>query len=74
MKNKLLLLVVAFFSTINLNAQCAMCKAVVESNLKEGGSVGAGLNHGILYLMAMPYIAALLFGVFYFLQKRKETI
>ena len=74
MKNKLLLLVVAFFSTTNLNAQCAMCKAVVESNLKEGGSVGAGLNHGILYLMAMPYIAALLFGVFYFLQKRKETI
>ena len=50
-----------------------MCKAVVESNLKEGGNVGAGLNNGILYLMAMPYVAALLFGIFYFLQKRRET-
>ena len=50
-----------------------MCKAVVESNLKEGGNVGAGLNNGILYLMAMPYVAALLFGIFYFLQKKKRN-
>tara|TARA_B100001142_G_scaffold290375_1_gene307779 strand:- start:1412 stop:1636 length:225 start_codon:yes stop_codon:yes gene_type:complete len=73
MKTKFLFFVFFVFSTINLNAQCAMCKAVVESNLKEGGSVGAGLNHGILYLMSMPYVAALLFGIFYFLQKRKEA-
>jgi|TARA_B100001059_G_C17803595_1_gene567711 hypothetical protein len=49
-----------------------MCKAVVEANLKEGGSAGAGLNEGILYLMAMPYIAVFLFGIFYFLQKRNK--
>ena len=73
MKNKIILFAVTFLSTINLNAQCAMCKAVVESNLKEGGSVRAGLNNGILYLMAMPYVAALLFGIFYFLQKRRGT-
>lgn len=73
MKNKVylgFLLMIIF--TKNLNAQCAMCKAVVETNLKEGGSAGAGLNQGILYLMAMPYIAMLLFGVFYYLQKRKK--
>ena len=64
-----LLLIVA---TIKLNAQCAMCKAVVEANLKDGGSAGAGLNQGILYLMAMPYIAMLLFGVFYYFQKQKK--
>ena len=59
-----------------LSAQCAMCKAVVEANLKEGGSAGAGLNEGILYLMAMPYIAIIIFGLFYFLQKKnkKQTI
>ena len=51
-----------------------MCKAVVEANLKEGGNVGAGLNEGILYLMAMPYIVVLLFGIFYYLQKRKRQI
>ena len=73
MKSKLLFsfLIALVFQT-KLSAQCAMCKAVVEANLKEGGSVGAGLNEGILYLMAMPYIAVLLFGIFYLLQKRKK--
>jgi len=73
MKSKLLFsfLIVIIFQT-KLNAQCAMCKAVVEANLKEGGSAGAGLNEGILYLMAMPYIAVLLFGIFYYLQQRKK--
>ena len=71
MKNKITIitLMLLIFQT-KLSAQCAMCKAVVEANLKEGGSAGAGLNEGILYLMAMPYIAVLLFGVFYFLQKK----
>ena len=73
MKNKIYLgfILVIIFAK-NLNAQCAMCKAVVEANLKDGGSAGAGLNQGILYLMAMPYIAMLLFGTFYYLQKRKK--
>ena len=66
---------ILFTSKVSFS-QCAMCKAVVEANLKEGGSAGAGLNEGILYLMAMPYIAVFLFGIFYFLQKRnkKETV
>ena len=59
-------------STTGLNAQCAMCKAAVEANLKNGGSAGAGLNEGILYLMVMPYIAMFLFAAFYYLQKRKK--
>jgi len=73
MKSKFLFsfLMVLAFQT-KLRAQCAMCKAVVEANLKEGGSAGAGLNEGILYLMAMPYIAVLLFGIFYYLQQRKK--
>ena len=48
-----------------------MCKAVVESNLESGDDVGSGLNDGILYLMSAPYIVVILFGLFYFLQKRK---
>ena len=73
MKSKYLFsfLIALVFQT-KLSAQCAMCKAVVEANLKEGGSAGAGLNEGILYLMAMPYIAVLLFGIFYYLQQRKK--
>ena len=72
MNKNLLLLLLFIFATIELNAQCAMCKAAVEANLKSGGSAGEGLNQGILYLMAMPYIALLLFGVFYYLQKRNK--
>lgn len=38
-------------------AQCAMCRATVESNVQSQESqVGAGLNTGILYLMTIPYI------------------
>lgn len=44
---------------------CAMCKAVAEGDQKIFGgpqAVGKGLNSGILYLMAAPYI--LLFVLF----------
>jgi len=41
-------------------SQCAMCKAVVESQ----DGVGAGINQGIVYLMFIPYVA---FGVVGFL-------
>ena len=58
------------FNSISIG-QCAMCKAVVEANLESGDTKGAGLNDGILFLMSMPYIAVLLFGVFYYLQKKK---
>ena len=54
----------------NANAQCAMCKAVVEANLENGGSIGAGLNDGILYLMAMPYISILVVGLIWYNLKK----
>lgn len=45
---------------------CAMCKAVVENGDRSsafGGqqSIGAGLNKGILLLMAVPYVLLFLF-------------
>lgn len=38
------------------DAQCAMCKAVAETSQAGGSSVADGLNSGIMYLMAFPYI------------------
>ena len=75
MRNKefyILFIVFNLFS-FSIKAQCAMCKAALEANLDGGGTKGAGLNDGILYLMAMPYLAMLSFGIFYTLQKRKQT-
>ena len=59
--------------SLSIKAQCAMCKAALEANLDGGGTKGAGLNEGILYLMAMPYLAILFFGIFYTIQKRKRN-
>jgi len=39
--------------TESLRAQCAMCRAVVEQG---GEEVAEGINSGIVYLMAFPYI------------------
>lgn len=38
-----------------IDAQCVMCKAVAEDSAAEG-AVGRGINQGILYIMAVPYI------------------
>lgn len=49
------------------DAQCVMCKAVAEDSAADGG-LGAGLNKGILYLMAVPYI--LLSALFFVIYKK----
>ncbi len=36
------------------DAQCAMCRAVVES--EADGRTAEGINNGIVYLMAVPYV------------------
>ena len=75
MKNNIILFIIiaVLFTTIDVNAQCAMCKAVVETNLESGDTKGLGLNSGILYLMAIPYIAALVFGILYYIQNKKSN-
>ena len=47
------LLLVLFFS--DAEAQCSMCKAVAES-AQDKNNITAGLNTGILYLLAVPYL------------------
>ena len=73
MKKYIIVLIVFLLINFDLMAQCSMCKAVVEANIESGSTHGLGLNQGILYLMAMPYIAVTVFGIFYFLQKRNKT-
>lgn len=59
------------FQTLNSFAQCAMCKAVVESNMKnDANTVGAGLNSGILYLMAFPYMLLLVGGLIWYRSRK----
>ncbi len=60
MNHRLLLLpaffLLLFFLIEPVAAQCPMCRASVESSMKEGSTYALGLNRGILYLLSMPYI------------------
>lgn len=39
-------------------AQCAMCTLNAENSTQEGNTQGKGLNDGILFLLAMPFMIA----------------
>nr|WP_298794130.1 hypothetical protein [uncultured Allomuricauda sp.] len=67
MKTRLFILLLVFALLPEIaEAQCAMCRAVVESEV--GGETAEGINNGIVYLMAIPYI--LVGGLFYFVYKK----
>jgi len=65
------LLVMVLFLNIDLVAQCPMCKMAAESNLKNGGSAGKGLNAGILYMLLTPYILVGGLAFWWFKNKKK---
>jgi hypothetical protein len=48
-------------------SQCAMCRAVLES--EEGGKKAEAINDGIVYLMALPYLAVGI--IFYIIYRMK---
>lgn len=52
-------------------AQCVMCKAVAEDSAEAGG-LGEGLNRGILYLMAVPYVLLGTLGYIFFRKRRQS--
>jgi len=54
MKLKFVLLIILFLLADAMFGQCAMCRAVLES--EEGQASAKGINDGIVYLMAIPYI------------------
>lgn len=55
-------------------AQCPMCKAAVESSVKGGQSnAGKGLNDGILYLLAAPYLFVAVLGILWYKKYRVKA-
>lgn len=66
----LLLLLISFSQTTY--AQCAMCRAVLET--EDGGVKAEAVNDGIVYLMIFPYLLvglALYFS--YKIYKKKKS-
>lgn len=55
------------------SAQCAMCRAALES--EEGGEKAEAINNGIVYLMAFPYImVGIVFYVVYRMKFKKKPV
>ena len=56
----------------DVQAQCPMCRMSAESNLKNGGSAGKGLNTGILYMLALPYTLIGTLGFIWWRNNRRK--
>lgn len=69
MKKKFLMTFVLFLLLpIAAEAQCSMCRAVLESGGDQ--SAAEGINNGILYLMIFPYL--LIGGIGYFIYRSRK--
>jgi heme/copper-type cytochrome/quinol oxidase subunit 2 len=71
MKRKIAILVLFFLILFPemVEAQCAMCRAALES--EADNSQAEGINNGIVYLMAIPYI--LVAGLFFFIYRKLKN-
>lgn len=69
MRNRIILTAILIFAvSLDMDAQCAMCRAVLET--EQGQSTAEGINDGIVYLMVFPYL--LMAGVAYFIWRSRK--
>jgi len=67
-----ILLLIFWLVPFDVQAQCPMCRMSAESNLKNGGTDGRGLNAGILYMLSMPYLLVASIGLWWWKNRKKE--
>jgi len=69
MKFKIAIFFILFLMPVWAEAQCAMCRAVLES--QDSQAAAEGINNGIVYLMIFPYL--LIGGIAYFIYRSFKT-
>lgn len=69
-KTHIILVILLFLAFLPAEAQCAMCRAVLES--EDSGTAAKGINNGILYLMIFPYL--LIGGIGYAIYKSRKKL
>jgi hypothetical protein len=73
MKKLAFVLLFGLLTVLSAQAQCPMCKTSLEANRKDQTeSVGNGINKGILYLLAMPFVMAASVGGVYWFRLRQR--
>jgi hypothetical protein len=70
MKAGLFLLLVVI-CVLPAEAQCAMCRAVLES--EQSGTAAKGINNGIMYLMFFPYLLVGTVGYLVYRNRQKAA-
>jgi hypothetical protein len=55
-----LFLTMVLYAVGEASAQCSMCRAVLESG--DAQETAKGINNGIVYLMAIPYVLVAFVG------------
>jgi len=75
---KLLLVFALFAIAVSaprpVKAQCAVCTVNVETNAKNGGTQANGLNKGIMYLLAAPYLAVAAIGFLWYKKYKRKDV
>ncbi|MFD1768217.1 hypothetical protein [Sphingobacterium suaedae] len=65
------LLILGLFFYRDAAAQCAMCSLNAENGTTNGNTQGKGLNDGILFLLAIPYLITVGIGLLWYKKYRK---
>jgi uncharacterized membrane protein YidH (DUF202 family) len=55
-------------------AQCAACAAAVKTNAASGSVTANGLNNGIMFLLAAPYVAVAIVGYVWYKKFRRKNV
>lgn len=67
------ILLIVLLSSVDILAQCAMCRGSVQSTIGNGrNSVGIGINTGIAYLFVFPYLAIAFIGYFWYRNSTRQ--
>ncbi|MGM5468854.1 hypothetical protein ACS386_01120 [Flavobacteriaceae bacterium LMO-SS05] len=73
MKPKVIFIICVMLFSLRASAQCAMCRAVLET--EEGQLAAEGVNNGIMFLMSIPYllVAGIGFMIYWKFLRAKKT-
>jgi hypothetical protein len=67
------LFVTLLVSSFSLFAQCSMCTINAEQGAKNGNTQTKGINTGVLYLLAIPYLLVGGVGGLWYVNYRKKN-
>lgn len=69
-----LIVLAILLNSSDLSAQCSMCTLNAENAVQNGNTEGNGLNRGILYLLAAPYLAIAGVGFLWYKKYRRKNV